>query len=105
MSILKAANVPIIGGHHVLALQGSPEGWQATPLLERCGEHAGRQGARGVAARALSGRDQRIDEDGRSEPGADAVDFERSLGVARPRRTSAGVAEQLNDPGARKAVL
>jgi len=35
-SILKAANVPIIGGHHVLALQGSPEGWQATPLLERC---------------------------------------------------------------------
>jgi len=32
-SILTAANVPIIGGHHVLALQGSPEGWQATPLL------------------------------------------------------------------------
>src|SRR5437763_4372302 len=29
-SILKAANVPIIGGHHVLALQGSPEGWQTT---------------------------------------------------------------------------
>jgi hypothetical protein len=29
-SILNAANVPIIGGHHVLALQGSPEGWQAT---------------------------------------------------------------------------
>src|SRR4029077_3279413 len=28
-SILKAANVPIIGGHHVLALQSSPEGWQA----------------------------------------------------------------------------
>jgi hypothetical protein len=24
-SILKAANVPIIGGHHVLALQSSPE--------------------------------------------------------------------------------
>jgi hypothetical protein len=40
-SILRAANVPIIGGHHVLALQGSPEGWQATPLLERCREHAG----------------------------------------------------------------
>src|SRR5258705_3959512 len=38
-SILKAANVPIIGGHHVLALQSSPEGWQATPLLERCREH------------------------------------------------------------------
>jgi hypothetical protein len=26
-SILKAANVPIIGGHHVLALQSSPEGF------------------------------------------------------------------------------
>jgi hypothetical protein len=33
--ILTAANVPIIGGHHVLALQSSPEGWQATSLLER----------------------------------------------------------------------
>src|SRR5690242_9322023 len=54
-----AANVPIIGGHHVLALQSSPEGWQATPLLERCREHAGRQGARGAAARAVPGRDQR----------------------------------------------
>jgi hypothetical protein len=43
-SILKAANMPIIGGHHVLALQSSPEGWQATPLLERCREHAGRPG-------------------------------------------------------------
>ncbi|MGB9648285.1 MAG: hypothetical protein WCB44_24700 [Stellaceae bacterium] len=42
-SILTAANVPIIGGHHVLALQSSPEGWQATPLLERCREYAGRQ--------------------------------------------------------------
>src|SRR5204863_569322 len=49
-SILKAANMPIIGGHHVLALQGSPEGWQATSLLERCREHADRQGARGAAA-------------------------------------------------------
>src|SRR3984893_1559064 len=38
-SILTAA--PIIGGHHVLALQSSPEGWQATPLLERCREFAG----------------------------------------------------------------
>ena len=28
-SILGAANMPIIGGHHVLALQSSPEGWQA----------------------------------------------------------------------------
>jgi hypothetical protein len=36
--------VPIIGGHHVLALQGSPEGWQTTSLLERCREHAGRRG-------------------------------------------------------------
>src|SRR5437588_7972340 len=58
-SILRAANVPIIGGHHVLALQSSPEGWQATPLLERCREHAGRRGTRGAAARAVSGRDQR----------------------------------------------
>src|SRR5437667_12432520 len=58
-SILTAANVPIIGGHHVLALQGSPEGWQATPLLERCREHAGCPGTRGAAARAVSGRDQR----------------------------------------------
>src|SRR5207302_10302825 len=58
-SILKAANVPIIGGHHVLALQSSPEGWQATPLLERCREHAGRRGARGAAARVVPRRDQR----------------------------------------------
>jgi hypothetical protein len=27
--ILGAANMPIISGHHVLALQSSPEGWQA----------------------------------------------------------------------------
>src|SRR5690348_9994821 len=58
-SILKAANVPIIGGHHVLALQGSPEGWQTTSLLERCREHADRQGARGAAACTIPGRDQR----------------------------------------------
>src|SRR6202030_467759 len=58
-SILTAANVPIIGGHHVLALQSSPEGWQATPLLERRREHAGRRRARGAAAHAVSGRDQR----------------------------------------------
>src|SRR3954466_5992117 len=58
-SILRAANVLIIGGHHVLALQSSPEGWQATPLLERCREHADCPGARSGAARAVSGRDQR----------------------------------------------
>src|SRR6202171_4353476 len=58
-SILTAANVPIIGGHHVLALQSPPEGWQATPLLERCREHTGRRGARGAAACAVPGRDQR----------------------------------------------
>src|SRR3954466_572122 len=58
-SILTAANMPIIGGHHVLALQGSPEGWQATSLLERCREHADRQGARGAAACTVPGRDQR----------------------------------------------
>jgi len=49
-SILNAANMAIIGGHHVLALQGSPEGWQATSLLERCREHAGRRRTRGAAA-------------------------------------------------------
>jgi hypothetical protein len=32
-SILTAANMPIIGGHHVLALQSPPAGWQATSLL------------------------------------------------------------------------
>src|ERR1700751_6217171 len=58
-SILTAANVPIIGGHHVLALQNSPEGWQATPLLECCREHAGRRRARGAAGRAVPGGDQR----------------------------------------------
>src|SRR2546428_54892 len=51
--------MPIIGGHHVLALQSSPEGWQAPPLLERCREFAGHRGARGAAARAVPGRDQR----------------------------------------------
>jgi hypothetical protein len=49
-SILNAANVAIIGGHHVLALQGSPEGWQATSLLERC-----RRRTRGAAAPAVFG--------------------------------------------------
>src|SRR3954466_13942091 len=58
-SILKAVNVPIIGGHHVPALQGSPEGWQTTSLLERCREYADRQGARGAAACTVPGRDQR----------------------------------------------
>src|SRR5882757_3348088 len=58
-SIFTAANVPIIGGHHVLALQSSPEGWQATPLLERCREYAGGRWARSAAARTVPGRDQR----------------------------------------------
>src|SRR5437763_9243778 len=94
-SILNAANVPIIGGHHVLALQSSPEGWQATPLLERCREHAGCPGARGAAARAVSGRDQRhpgvgvaaVDRGarGRLPTTADAVAVS-----GRPRRRSAG---------------
>src|SRR6202040_1680525 len=53
--ILTAANMPIIGGHHVLALQSPPEGWQATSLLERCREHTRRRRARGAAARSLSG--------------------------------------------------
>src|SRR5438132_14374899 len=46
-SILLAADVPIIGGHHVLAFQDSPEGWQRASLLERCREHAGQRRARG----------------------------------------------------------
>src|SRR5215470_9511378 len=54
-SILTAANMPIIGGHHVLALQSPPEGWQATSLLERCREHTRRRRARGAAARSVSG--------------------------------------------------
>src|SRR5205807_6134017 len=52
-SILKAANVPIIGGHHVLALQSSPEGWQATPLLERCVENTRVAGGRVVQRHVL----------------------------------------------------
>src|SRR5437764_1606726 len=93
--IFRTANVPIIGGHHVLALQSSPEGWQATPLLERCREHAGCPGARGAAARAVSGRDQRhpgvgvaaVDRGarGRLPTTADAVAVS-----GRPRRRSAG---------------
>src|SRR5580704_17161517 len=55
-----AANVLIIGGHHVLALQSPPEGWQATSLLERCRKHPRRRRAHGAAARAVSGRDQRF---------------------------------------------
>src|ERR1700722_3389161 len=76
-SILKAANVPIIGGHHVLALQSSPEGWQATPLLERCREHADRQGTHGAAARAVPGRDQR-------HAGIGVATVDRGFGGRRP---------------------
>src|ERR1700758_5315008 len=79
-AILSAANVPIIGGHHVLALQGPPEGWQATSLLERCREHAGRRRARGAAACAVSGRDQRF-----AGIGMAAVD----RGFGRRRRAAA----------------
>jgi hypothetical protein len=43
-----AANVLIIGGHHVLALQSPREGWQATSLLEGCREHACRRRAHGA---------------------------------------------------------
>src|SRR5206468_436348 len=94
-SILRAANVPIIGGHHVLALQSPPEGWQATSLLERCREHAGRRGARGAATRAVPGRNQRhagvavaaVDRGarGRRHATADAVAV-----CGRPLRRSAG---------------
>src|SRR5262249_59250579 len=81
--ILTAANVPIIGGHHVLALQSSPEGWQTTSLLERCREHAGRRRARGAAARAVPGRDQRF-----AGIGVTAVD--RSFGGRRGAAAGAG---------------
>src|SRR5258706_9847058 len=94
-SILSAANVPIIGGHHVPALQSSPEGWQATSLLERRREHADRQGARGAAARAVPGRAQRHagvgvaalnrGARGRRHATADAVAVS-----GRPRRRGAG---------------
>src|SRR6201982_3729838 len=75
-SILTAANVPIIGGHHVVALQGSPEGWQATPLLECCREHAGRRRARGAAAPAAPGGDQR-------QPGIGVAAVDRGFGRRR----------------------
>src|SRR6201987_3320275 len=75
-SIPPASNGPIIGGHHVLALQGSPEGWQATPLLECCREHAGRRRARGAAARAVPGRDQR-------HPGIGVAAVDRGFGRRR----------------------
>src|SRR5438105_12165014 len=81
--IFRTANVPIIGGHHVLALQSSPEGWQATPLLERCREHAGCPGARGAAARAVSGRDQR-----HPGVGVAAVDRGAQEGSPQPRTLS-----------------
>src|SRR5207302_10435463 len=91
----RTAKLTIIAGHHVLALQITPEGWQATPLLERCREHAGCPWARGAAARAVSGRDQRhpgvgvaaVDRGarGRLPTTADAVAVS-----GRPRRRSAG---------------
>src|SRR5437868_13835246 len=59
--------MPIIGGHHVLALQSPPEGWQATSLLERCREHTRRRWARGAAARAVSGSIEVL-EDGAARP-------------------------------------
>jgi hypothetical protein len=82
-----AANVLIIAGHHVLALQSPPEGWQATSLLERCREHACRRRAHGAAARAVSGRDQRFAGIGlaavdRGEDGAAVRPF-----LSRPRQT------------------
>src|SRR5262249_62263627 len=76
-------------------LQSPPEGWQTTSLLECCREYAGRRRARGAAARAVSGRDQRF-----AGSGVAAVD--RSFGgrrraaadtvavSGRPRRGTAG---------------
>src|ERR1700730_19370505 len=98
--------MPIIGGHHVLALQTPPEGWQTTSLLERCREHAGGRRARSAAARALPGRDQRfagigvaaVDRSfgGRRSAAADAVavsgrSLRRSFGgrLDRPRQAVA----------------
>jgi hypothetical protein len=56
---------------------------RATPLLERCRELAGRRGARGAAARAVPGRDQR-------HAGIGVAAVERGLedGAAQPRRLS-----------------
>src|ERR1700751_5620803 len=93
-SILMAANVPIIGGHHVLALQSSPEGWQTTSLLERCREHAGRRRARGAAACAVSGRDQRF-----AGIGVAAVD----RGVGGWRRAAADIVAFSGRPRRRVA--
>src|ERR1700726_2696313 len=87
-------NLAITPDRH-LALQSSPERWQATSLLERCREHADRQGARGAAARAVPGRDQRHagvgvaalnrGARGRRHATADAVAVS-----GRPRRRRAG---------------
>ena len=78
-SILKAANVPIIGGHHVFALQSSPEERQATRYWSIV-ENRGSPGARGAAARAVSGRDQR-----RPGTGVAQVDRGPRGGAAQPR--------------------
>ncbi|MCB1126559.1 MAG: hypothetical protein KDM81_08695, partial [Verrucomicrobiae bacterium] len=37
----KQKEIGIMTGHHVFALQGSPEGWQGTPHLEHCGKPPG----------------------------------------------------------------
>jgi len=58
-SILSAANVPIIGGHHgscAAKFAGRMESNTATGALSRT---RGSPGARGAAARAVPGRDQR----------------------------------------------
>src|SRR5271157_4364716 len=48
----------ILGSHHVLAFEDSPEGWQGAPQLERGGEPARRRRAGGATPRFVSGRDQ-----------------------------------------------
>ena len=75
--------MPIIAGHHVLALQSPPEGWQATSLLERCREHTRRRRAGGAAARAYLGEINDTQE----------LAWRRSIevledGAARPRTLS-----------------
>src|SRR5256885_15513515 len=70
------------------------KGWQATPLLECCREHTGRPGARGAAARVVSGRDQRY-----AGVGVAAVDR-----GARGRRGAAADAVAVSGRSLRRAA-
>ena len=94
-AILRASNMQIIRGHHVPTLQRSLEGWQAASLLERCREHAGYGRARGAAARAVLGRDQRYARVGlaaidRGFGGARGATADADAVSRRPLRRAAG---------------